>query len=252
MDINGQRNGATQVDERLPDPRMLLQRLTELGLPEIEAAQLVLAHPKRRLARAIDAFEVLGDDRDADAHTWISRAVEEPERIERVFERHQGWETWYRQHRSWEVADAARAEQERRSRGWGAAVSAALDDDQLADAAEQVTQPIGVLGRRSVPVARAQVLAWAVAVHQSHPGVPLHQALTADLDGSTTSPDHLDQGLPEPPPPAEPRSRDDLSERLAMALGQLADLEPEQPPEPARRPPRASERTPEHVLEREV
>ena len=48
-------------------------------------------------------------------------------------------------------------------------MSAALDDDELCRALAQVTTPVGVVGRRSVPLARAQLLAWAVRAHQRAP-----------------------------------------------------------------------------------
>jgi len=40
------------------------------------------------------------------------------------------------------------------------------------------------LNRRSVPLARAQLLAWAVGVHRNQPALPLPAAVTAALDAA--------------------------------------------------------------------
>ena len=150
--------------------RALLRRLTDLRVGEVAAAQLVLSVPRRLLARAVDTFELLGDEARVDAGSWIAAAVEDPERVDAVLGRRRGWDAWLRMHRAWDATDAARAEQERRSHGWGAAISEALDDGQLRRAVERISGPIGVLGRRSLPVTRAHLLAWAVAVHDTRPG----------------------------------------------------------------------------------
>lgn len=213
------------VDDPAVKARFLLQRLTGLGLGEVAAAQLVLTSPRRLLARAIDAFELTDDGAPVDACRWLTTAVQDPERIEDVLKRHRGWSAWHRMHRSWEAADAAWAEQERRSIGWGAAISDALDDRQLLRAVAHVTEPIGMLGRRSLPVARAQLLAWAAGVHRVRPDVPLAVALASDLVGEATTPDRLDGGLPEPPTGVT--GRDELDQRLATSIAQLPEVENE-------------------------
>lgn len=241
-------NGAGRTGARPADARELLRRLTDLGMGEVAAAQLVLASPGSVLARAIDAFELIRDGSPVDAGTWITAAVDDPGRIESVLERRRGWDAWHRMHLSWQAADVARAEQERRSRAWGVAISEALDDQQLLRAVEQVTAPIGVLGRRSRPIARAQLLAWAVAAHAARPEVPLSVALKADLADEGTTPDLLDEGLPEPP--ADTAGRDDLDERLAAAIDQLAEVGIELSPDPTPAPEPAPARAPERTLER--
>ncbi|MBW3579259.1 MAG: hypothetical protein KY462_16300 [Actinobacteria bacterium] len=243
-------NGITQIGDTGASTRELLRRLTDLGMGEVAAAQLVLTSPDRVLARAIDAFELTADDAPVDARRWIAAAVEDPERIEDVLERRRGWDAWRRMHRSWEAADADRAEQERRSHGWGAAISEALDDRKFLRAVERVSEPIRVLGRRSLRVARAQLLAWAVAVHGAQPDVPLAVALAADLAGEGTTPDRLDGGLPEPP--ARVDGRDNLDERLAASIDQLAEVEHELPPEPTPAPVPSTARTPERTIERSL
>ena len=85
-------NRTTRADDRAANARVLLRRLTDLGMGEVAAAQLVLTSPDRVLARAIDAFELTADDAPVDARRWIVAAVEDPERIEDVLERHRGWD----------------------------------------------------------------------------------------------------------------------------------------------------------------
>lgn len=108
---------------------------------------------------------------------------------------------------------------------WRAAISGTLDDQQLAVAVERVTTPVAGLGRRSIPIARAQLLAWAVTVHQDAPDRPLGDVLTDDLVG----PDHsvgsasLDGYLP-PVPAGFEDLEDDLTARLTDLLGRRPDL----------------------------
>lgn len=222
--MSSQQPGSTtwQEGER-QDPRQLLGRLTSIGLTERGAVDLILSFPNQHIARAVDALEALGPAEIANPRDWLLDALDDPQRVEAVLERRRGWDAWHRMHRSWEAADSDRAEQERRSRGWGVAVSRALDDQQLQHAVEAVTEPLGVLGRRSLPVARAQLLAWAVSVHRAQPDLPLSAALRADLTNGRTQPDHLEAGLPEPP--VSDGGRDDLNERLAAAIGRLTEIE---------------------------
>ncbi len=230
------------------DPRQLLRRLTHFDMAEPQAAELILGHPNHLVARALDAVDVLGHERITDVPAWIIAAVNDPATVDAVLERHRGWDSWHRLRQSWDEADAAHAEQQRRSRGWGAAVSSALDDQQLARAVEVVTRPVGAIGRRSPPVARAQLLAWAVAVNAHTPKAVLGEALVADLDGTPTPPDSLDHGLPEPP--AGDRSKDDLSARLATAIEKQIEITDDELTPEERYPSPEPERTLERALHR--
>ncbi len=107
---------------------------------------------------------------------------------------------------------------------------------------------VGALGRRSLPVARAQLLAWAVAVSAHTPTAVLGEALAADLDGTPTPPDPLEHGLPEPP--AGDASKDDLSARLATAIAERIEVTDDEPRPPEHRPPLEPERTLQRALQR--
>jgi hypothetical protein len=115
---------------------------------------------------------------------------------------------------------AARREariREERTQGWHAVVSAALRDEDLAVAVESVTTPVGGLDRPCVPLARAQLLAWAITVQRSEPDVPLEAALRAALAaGRYAAPAEALAAIP-PPPPAS-LAADDLARRLAALL----------------------------------
>ncbi|MBW3662689.1 MAG: hypothetical protein KY469_06290 [Actinobacteria bacterium] len=109
-----------------------------------------------------------------------------------------------------------------RSSDWGAVLSDALDDAQLTLAVERVTTPVAGIDRRSVPVVRAQLLAWAVAVHAQHPDQFLRLALGADLEDGPSPPANLEEGLPEPPPAED--LDDDLNARIAVVLRRRPDV----------------------------
>jgi hypothetical protein len=92
-----------------------------------------------------------------------------------------------------------------------------LDEAGLAVALQRVTTPTPGLGRRSVPIARAQLLAWALHVAGGHPELPLPDALAAALPTAAVVAGGLDGDLP-PPPSLPPRSQPlavDLSARIA-------------------------------------
>ncbi len=230
------------------DARELLWRLTHVGMTQPQAAELILGHPNHLVARALDAVDVLGRERITDVPAWITYAMNRPATVDAVLDRHRGWESWHRLRRSWDEADTAHEEQQRRSRGWAAAVLSALDDQQLARAVEKVTRRTGALGRRSLPVARAQLLAWAVAVGSHTPTAVLGEALVADLDGTPTPPDPLEHGLPEAP--AGDASKDDLSPRLATAIAKQIEIIDDALTPSEHRPPLEPERTLQRALER--
>src|SRR5665811_2210355 len=103
-------------------------------------------------------------------------------------------------------AELLAREQQHRADGWAAAVSAALDDDGLAEALARTTTPAPGLGRRSAPLARAQLLTWAVAVHRRSPQQPLEPALAAALAAGAEPVPDATEALPPPPGPYTRRS----------------------------------------------
>lgn len=82
-------------------------------------------------------------------------------------------------------APACEHDRRRRAAGWAAAISAALDDEQLATAVARLSPPVPGIGRRSACVARGDLIAWAVAAHRRRPDQPLQHALTAALADTT-------------------------------------------------------------------
>jgi hypothetical protein len=99
-------------------------------------------------------------------------------------------------------------------------VSAAFDDDALIDALMRTTTPAPGLNRRSAPLARAQLIAWAVAVVERSAPQPLHGALAAELAaGAHPVAGTGSGGLPPPPPPA--RAAQELSARIRACLDRL-------------------------------
>lgn len=109
---------------------------------------------------------------------------------------------------------------------WSFAVSAALDDDQLATALRTATTTTATrpFGTSLVPIARAQLLAWAVAVRQDHPDVPLDEALTADLDADRPTPRASLDTVPVPPPHPPHDGLPGLYERITHLIVQRPDL----------------------------
>ncbi len=197
-------------------------RLTALGVAGDIAAELAARHPAADIERVVAA----ASRRDLRSPAgWVVRALREgwdlaaapvpgdPAARERLAVQ--------------EAADRVAAEQAQveraRAAGWAAAISAALDDDQLRRAVERVTTVAPGIGRRSLPLTRAQLVAWAVDVAARAGGVPLTDALAADLASGAASPVPAGESrLPSPPPcPAAPV---DLCARLRACLSH--------PPEP--------------------
>ena len=135
-------------------------------------------------------------------------------------------------HARWEQGRAARDREAVRwqqhlvaASRWRAAVSTALDDRLLATAVDRVTTPVAGLDRRSVPVARAQLVAWAAAVHRTVPQRPLGDALTDDLSRpALTVAVTLDGELP-PAPSVHNGAADDLTDRLTRLFERRPDLD---------------------------
>lgn len=119
------------------------------------------------------------------------------------------------------TAVEAQQRHRQRSDGWCSAISDALDDEQLTRALDRVTTTVPGLERRSVPTARAQLIAWAVDVHRRDPDTPLEEGLGASLRNGARP--HLEPEvgeLPEPPASSHPP---DLSDRVAAHLPRVDD-----------------------------
>ncbi|MEX2504687.1 MAG: hypothetical protein WD378_07545, partial [Egicoccus sp.] len=178
---------------------------------------------------ALDAVDTLGDREVRRRAGWVVSAIRQgwdlgellAERRQ-IDARHARWERERderdRQAARWRTSEVASA-------GWRAAVSAALDDRQLAVAVERVTTPVAGLDRRSVPIVRAQLVAWAVAAHRTAPDRPLPEVLADDLVGSDRTVGAPSFEGPLPPSPSAMAGReDDLGARLTDLLARRADL----------------------------
>jgi hypothetical protein len=212
--------GEQQQARASGDAPDLIGRLAAVGVSGEVAASLVVAHPSQQIADAVEA--VVGQATRNPAG-WVVRAVREcwdlSERlaVQRAAPARRERET----QQAAADAEARCAEQRRRRRAdsWCAAISSALDDAQLAEAVAKVTMPVAGLGRRSVPLARAQLLAWAVTVVGAAGLRPLPQALGDALaTGAASPPVELDacDDLPDPPPHPPPAI--DLNARLGAFL----------------------------------
>ena len=108
-------------------------------------------------------------------------------------------------------------EREGSSIAWASAVSAALDDTQLAEAVQRLTRPLPGLGRRSAPAACAALVRWAQAVAAAHPGHRLDTTLPAALAACPTPDDVPDDPI-DVAPPAPCPTAGDLFGRVAALL----------------------------------
>lgn len=227
----------------------LAGRLRRVGVAGDVAADLVGQFPPERIRDALAAAEHRQPDNPPG---WIVTALAREWDLSGFLDQQRAHDDTRQrvvaQEAAWAQARGADAEQRDRSAGWSAAVSAALDDDGLAAAMTAVATPVAGLERHSVPLARGQLIAWAVAVHNAHPGMPLAEALTADLAApSPTAPDLDRDGLPAPPATGHPP---DLSARIARHLQHVADRPaPTRTPPPPHMPPPASREELDHGLE---
>ena len=230
---------ATGRPTGLPPPsasRSAQERLVALGVAEPTAGSLLEQFGHDRVVDALDALDTLGDGEVRRRAGWVVSAIRQGWDLDGLLAERRQLEARYAR---WE---RERSERDRQAAGWSAreslagswraAISVALDDRQLARAVEQVTTPAAGLDRRSVPIVRAQLLAWAVGVHRQNPDRQLAEALADDLDRAerVATPTCLDEPLASPPRDTEPS--DDLTERLTRLLGRRADLS--QPGAPAR------------------
>jgi hypothetical protein len=211
---------------KTPSPR---QRLVALGVTEPTARALIEQHGQARVVDALDAVDTLADGQVRRRAGWVVSAIRQGWDLDGLLAERRQLEARY-----------ARWEQERTERdraaarwpaqgsvvgAWRAALSAALDDRQLAVAVEQVTTPVAGLGRRSLPIVRAQLLAWAVTAHAAAPDRPLSEVLAEDLVGRDRRLAIPSLEGPLPPVPGHLREpEDDLTDRLTRLLARRPDL----------------------------
>ena len=208
-------------------PEDVVPRLVGLGVPPDRAQRLAYHHGEWRIADALDALEVLDADRRIlDPVGWVDAAVQQRWDLTAVLaerrEREQRLSAIDAERQRRETADAAYPAWRAIADRWDTAVSAALDDEQLGRAIDLLTTDVPGLGRRSVPIVRAELIAWAVDVHERNQSVPLAHALAEDLAEGPQPPAPHDWPLPEPPAVRDDDVRP-LAGRLAGAIGEDLD-----------------------------
>lgn len=213
---------------RAVTPDDVVPRLVGMGMPVDEALQLADNHDEQRIFDALDAVEEFGvTSRIINPVGWVRAAVRrewdltgvlaerrENERRQAVLDADQQEREFAR-----DAFPAWRAISER----WDRAISAALNDDQLERALGAVSRPSSEIGRHSIPIARAELIAWAVDAHGREPGQSLAETLADDLDRGPRRPEAPRWPLPEPPTLPEDDERRSLSARIADALGRDLD-----------------------------
>ncbi len=191
--------------------------LTDVGVTPEVARRLAAVHSPERIHAALASAGARAQRNPAG---WVVRALDAgwplPELSSQVAERRRVAQE------SAHEAEAAQAQaRQERCQRWCAAISAALDDAGLIQAVQRITTPAAGLNRRSVPLARAQLVAWAVQASQQHPERALSTALGTELDHAVAEPvaplaePPSDEPLPEPPPAA---AGPDLTTRIRAAL----------------------------------
>jgi hypothetical protein len=211
---------------KTPSPR---ERLVALGVAEPTARALVKRYEPARVVDALDAVDTLGDGQVRRRAGWVVSAIRQGWDLDGLLAERRQLEA---RHARWERERDERDRQaalwrarESVAGAWRAAISATLDDQQLAVAVERVTTPVAGLGRRSVPIVRAQLLAWAVTAHGDAAGRPLADVLADDLVDAdrTVGTPSLEGPLP-PVPVGVGELEDDLTARLTGLLARRPDL----------------------------
>ena len=233
--VNGRANSTEEDDRAGADARLVrgvqqvltpddvVPRLIGLGIPPDRAQRLAEHHGERRIADALDALEVLDADRRIlDPVGWVDAAVQQRWDLAGVLaerrEREQRLSAIDAERRQRDTTHAAYPARRAIADRWDMAVSAALDDEQLGRAIDLLTTEVPGLGRRSVPIVRAELIAWAVDVHERNHSVLLADALAEDLvEGPQLRRPH-DWPLPEPPAVRDDDIRP-LAGRLAEVIG---------------------------------
>jgi hypothetical protein len=229
-----------RAPQGLPPPsasRSPQERLVALGVAEPTARALVKRYARERVVDALDAVDTLGDGQVRRRAGWVVSAIRQGWNLDDLLAERRQLEArrarWEREREERDRQAARWQAQESAAGGWRAAISATLDDQQLAVAVERVTTPVAGLGRRSIPIVRAQLLAWAVTAHRAAADRPLAAVLVDDLlerDGTASAPS-LDGPLP-PVPAGVGELEDDLTARLTQLLARRPDLA--HPGEPGR------------------
>lgn len=220
-----------------PDPVTpddAVPRLVGVGADARAAQELVEQYGRTRVIDALDALDELDADRRIlDPVGWVEAAVEHGWNLTGVLaarrERDQRLGRVEADQQRRRAADDALPSWRAVADGWAAAVSGALDDDQLRLAIEQLTDEVPGLGRRSTPVARAQLVAWAVDVHERADGRQFADALREDLDRDGSPRVIRDWPLPEPPETATSAEVEPLADRIAAAIDPCPELDVPQP-----------------------
>jgi hypothetical protein len=221
-----------RAPQGLPPPsasRSPQERLVALGVAEPTARALVQRYSRERVVDALDAVDTLVDGQVRRRAGWVVSAIRQGWDLDDLLAERRQLEA---RHARWEHERDERDRQAARWRAresaagaWRAVLSATLDDEQLAVAVERVTTPVAGLGRRSVPIVRAQLLEWATAAHRAAAGRPLADVLVDDLlerDGTVSAPS-CDGPLP-PVPAGVGELEDDLTARLTQLLVRRPDL----------------------------
>lgn len=206
----------------------LAGQLAELGVAGHVVADLLDRYPA---ARVCDAAVVAAGRRLRNPAAWLVAALRDNWDLTRPAAEIRAGQA----QRALAVEQAAVADRRHvgdaaadvRAAGWAAALSGALDDRQLARAIAQVTEPLPGLGRRSLPVVRAQLIGWAVDAAGQRQDLPLPDALAQALSGAARPVEQppLDE-LPDPP---EAAAGADLDERIRVSLARETF-----PPEPSK------------------
>lgn len=202
----------------------LLDRLTDLGVDEPTAHQLLATKPADDVRDALDAVTGVEAVKPAG---WVVAAIRGGWDITALAAEQRRLAT-RRQQGELEAAERENdAEFSRRQQehadGWSAAVVAVLDEEQLAAAIGALTDPVPGLGRRALPEVKARLAGWAAAVHLARPGLPLGEALPAALaEADGFDPSDAPTELPPPPDLTEPVPAD-AGHRLHAVLAALDD-----------------------------
>ena len=226
--VGGPRTSAGPTARGRREDRSPYERLAALGVASSTARALVSEYGTGRVVDALDAVDTLGDGEVRRRAGWVVAAIRQGWDLADLLAERRTVEARYarwERERGDRDREAARWEARQAVAGrWRGAISSALDDRQLVSAVERITSPTAGLGRRSVPVAAAQLLAWAVMAHLRAPDRPLAKVLAADL----ARPDRpSDPGWPEGPlprPPGATDACDDLTARLTRLLARRPDL----------------------------
>jgi DNA-binding transcriptional ArsR family regulator len=199
--------------------RDLVDGLTAVGLAPAVAADLVAEHPG---AVVRDALDAVGVKRLHNPAGWVVRAISGRWDVSGDAAQARAARARAAARKRDELGADERREQERdrqtSSAAWAAAVSAAMDDRQLAEAIQRLTSPLPGLERRYAPAVCAALVLWAQAVVAVDPGRPLDVALRLALAARPT-PDDVPDIAPEVSAPTPCSQAADLSGRVSALLG---------------------------------